>query len=89
MNESKQEPEVPSNETSGKEVRESYILCSNLPRLVCIQSKFAPKDISSDKFRLDIETDFIRPGKSEKLYNYFEASAFPDLMERDRNCFHS
>ena len=34
MNESKQEPEVPSKETSGKEVGESYILCSSLPRLV-------------------------------------------------------
>ena len=34
MNESKQEPRVPSKETSGKEVRESYILCSNLPQLV-------------------------------------------------------
>jgi len=40
MNVSKEEPEVPSKETSEKEVRESYIVCST-----------EPKDISSKKMQ--------------------------------------
>jgi len=78
MNVSKQEPEVPSKETSEKEVRESYIVCST-----------EPKDISSKKMqdRHYIETDFIRPGESKKLYNFFDTSTVPNLMERDGNFF--
>ena len=72
MNESKQETEVPSEETSGREVGESYIPCSKLASTSFrFQTKLAPKVISSEKLRIDLETDFIRPGKSGKPRNFF------------------
>ena len=71
MNGSKQEPEVPSKETSGKEVRESYISLFKFESTSFgFQSKFLPKDISSEKLRIDVETAFIRSGNSEKMYNF-------------------
>ena len=62
MNVSNQEPEVPSKETSEKEVRESYNLHSNLHRLAFASNQNLHRKILLLKnLRIDDETDFIRP----------------------------
>lgn len=72
--------------------RKLYSLFKFASTSFCFQTKFAPKVISSENLRIDIDTDFIRLGKSGKLCNFFfffNASTFPNLMERDRIFFRS
>jgi len=86
MNVSKQEPEVPSKETSEKEVRENYILCSNLHRLVFASNQNLHRKI----FLLKNSGSTLRQ-PSFGLANpkgctiFFDTSKVPNLMERDRN----
>ena len=61
---------LPWNIWEGGE-RKLYSLFTFASTPFCIQWKFALKDILSEKFILDIEIDFVRPGKSVKLYNFF------------------
>ena len=75
MNESKQEPEVPSKETSGKEVRKSSILCSNLHRLVFAFKQSLHRKLRRTSFGLS---------NPESCAILFNASTFPNLTERDR-----
>ena len=88
MNESKQEAEVRSSETSGKEVRESYTLCSNLHRLVFASNENLHRKIfrlkNSDKTLRRTSFGLENPRSCTIL---FHASAFRNLMERDWNCF--